>query len=77
MSKLPRVSAQVAMRAFAKAGFELTRSSGSHHHMTKLGHGMILTIPVHAGRDLKPGTLRTLIRKAGLNVDQFVELVNQ
>jgi predicted RNA binding protein YcfA (HicA-like mRNA interferase family) len=34
-----------------------------------------VTVPVHAARDLKPGTLRSIIRQAGLSVDDFVELL--
>jgi len=32
-------------------------------------------LPVVAGRDLKPGTLRSIIRQAGFNVDEFNELL--
>jgi predicted RNA binding protein YcfA (HicA-like mRNA interferase family) len=34
-----------------------------------------VTVPVHLGRDLKPGTLRTIIRQAGVKVDEFRELL--
>jgi len=38
------------------------------------GDGHHLSIP--GGRkELKPGTLRTLIRKAGLTVDEFIKLL--
>jgi predicted RNA binding protein YcfA (HicA-like mRNA interferase family) len=32
-------------------------------------------IPVHKGRDLKPGTLRGLIDDMGLSVEQFVGML--
>lgn len=41
--------------------------------MVKAGITATLSVPDH--RQLKPGTLRALIRKAGLTVDQFAELV--
>jgi len=34
-----------------------------------------LTVPVHAGRDLKPDTLRSIIRQTGLTVEEFIELL--
>ncbi|MDC7788435.1 hypothetical protein PQJ73_22320 [Rhodoplanes tepidamans] len=32
-------------------------------------------MPVHAGRDLKPGTMRAVIRQAGLSVEEFTALL--
>jgi predicted RNA binding protein YcfA (HicA-like mRNA interferase family) len=34
-----------------------------------------VTVPVHSGRDLKPGTLRAIIRQAGFTVEEFKELL--
>jgi predicted RNA binding protein YcfA (HicA-like mRNA interferase family) len=34
----------------------------------------IATVPVH-GRDLKPGTLRNIIRQVGLTVEEFRNLL--
>ncbi|HZJ12610.1 MAG TPA: type II toxin-antitoxin system HicA family toxin [Methyloceanibacter sp.] len=34
-----------------------------------------MTVPVHSGRDLKPGTLRSIIRKTGLTVGDFVQFL--
>ena len=41
--------------------------------MTKLGETVVLSVPNH--RELKRGTLRGLIRKAGLDVETFVGLI--
>jgi predicted RNA binding protein YcfA (HicA-like mRNA interferase family) len=41
--------------------------------MTKPDHPETLSIPDH--RQLKPGTLRALIRKAGLTLERFEELL--
>ena len=41
--------------------------------MTKRGHVLLLSVPVHQGKNVKPGTLRTLIRAAGLTVEQFLD----
>ena len=43
--------------------------------MVKAGLAAVLSIPDH--RELKRGTLRGLIRKAGLGVEEFVELLQR
>jgi len=43
--------------------------------MTKVGVSETLSVPDH--RELKPGTLRALIRKGGLTTDQFEQLLRQ
>ncbi|MDB6119061.1 MAG: YcfA family protein, partial [Verrucomicrobiaceae bacterium] len=45
---------------------ELERVKGSHHIMSKDGEEDILVIPVHANRPLKTGTLRALMKTAGI-----------
>ena len=74
--RLPIVNGKRVIQALTKAGFTLNRFVGSHHVMTHPGdQKRTVTVPVHAGRDLKPGTLRSIIRQAGLSVDDFVELL--
>lgn len=73
MPKLPAVSGRQAVAAFERAGWETKRQRGSHIILTKAGSPATLSVPDH--RQLKPGTLRALIRKAGLTVDEFVELL--
>ncbi len=72
---LPIVSGKDAVRAFEKAGFAVIprRGKGSHTVMAKDGHPGILTIP--DDREIRRGTLRALIRSAGLTVEKFVELL--
>jgi predicted RNA binding protein YcfA (HicA-like mRNA interferase family) len=54
----------------------IDRVAGSHRKMVFPGDpARAVTVPVHAGRDLKPGTLRSIIRRAGFSVDEFSELL--
>ena len=49
---------------------------GSHHVMVFPGDPTrTVTVPVHAGRDLKPGTLRSIIRQSGLTTEEFKQLL--
>ena len=68
---LPVISGRKAVKAFADFGFEVLphRGKGDHIILAKQGHPAILTVPDH--KELKRGTLRSLIRDAGLTVDEF------
>ena len=76
MTKLPALTGRDVVRALQKAGFVVIRISGSHH---RLEHSDDLsrttTVPVHAGKTLKRGTLRGIIKQAGLTVDEFLALL--
>ena len=73
MPRLPNVSGRQAVSAFERAGFEVRRQRGSHIIMTRPGHRETLSIPDHP--ELKPGVLRALVRKAGLTLERFEELL--
>lgn len=69
MPKLPVISGTEAVKAFERAGWRKERQRGSHIIMLKTGHSASLSIPQH--RELAPGTLRSLIRAAGIPVEEF------
>ncbi|MEO6196743.1 MAG: type II toxin-antitoxin system HicA family toxin [Dehalococcoidia bacterium] len=73
MPPLPLTSGREVVAAFEKAGFTVARQRGSHIIMTKPGWAVTLSVPDH--RQLRAGTLRSLIRQAGLTVDEFVSLL--
>ncbi len=72
MSRLPVCSGQDAIRAFQKLGYHLDHQTGSH---IVLRHPQMrrLTVPNH--RELAKGTLRALIREAGLTKEEFINLL--
>ena len=74
MSKLPVVSGQDAVKAFGKLGYTLDHQTGSHI-ILRQEHAphRRLTVPNH--KELAKGTLRALIRQAGLTVDAFRSLL--
>lgn len=74
--RLPVVNGKRVIQALTSTGFVVNRIVGSHHVLVYPGDPTrTVTVPVHAGRDLKPGTLRSIIRQAGLTVEEFVELL--
>jgi predicted RNA binding protein YcfA (HicA-like mRNA interferase family) len=73
MAALPSVSGERAVRAFQKAGWIKDRQRGSHVILIKPGHAASLSVPQH--REVAPGTLRALVRAAGMSVEEFVALL--
>ncbi len=74
MSLLPRVSGRAAVAAFCRLGYEVDRQKGSHiilrHREPPFRR---LTVPDHG--EVAKGTLRALIREAGISVEEFSELL--
>jgi len=70
MSAVPLLRPRDAIRAFESFGWQVARQKGSHIILTKVGHIATLSIPDH--REVARGTLRILISKAGLTVEEFV-----
>jgi predicted RNA binding protein YcfA (HicA-like mRNA interferase family) len=73
MSGLPVASGREVVKAFGRLGWEVARQSGSHIILVKSGHPATLSVPNH--REVAKGTLRALIREAGLTVDGFRDLL--
>jgi predicted RNA binding protein YcfA (HicA-like mRNA interferase family) len=67
------ISGADAVNAFIRDGWRFDRQKGSHAILVKTGHIASLSIPQH--RELAPGTLRSLIRAAGLSVEEFNRLL--
>ena len=72
MSKLPVCSGRDAVRAFSRIGYELDHQTSSHIILRHADRRRP-TVPDH--REVAKGTLRTLIREAGITKDQFMELL--
>ena len=70
MPALPVLSGRKAVRVFEELGWQVARQRGSHIVMVKEAELVTLSIPDH--KELAKGTLRSLIRSAGITVDEFV-----
>lgn len=73
MGQLGNISGKEAARAFERVGWQIRGQVGSHLMMTKSGERANLSVPQH--KELSKGTLRKLIRAAGLTVDEFLQLL--
>jgi predicted RNA binding protein YcfA (HicA-like mRNA interferase family) len=74
MPPLPTVSGTQLIRALERAGFAVTRVKGSHHRL-KHPDGRATTVPVHSGRDVPKGTLRSVLEDADLTVEDLRKLL--
>lgn len=73
MSKLPLISGRDCVQALQRVGFVVVRQRGSHIFMARDEPFASVTVPNH--KEIKPGTLRSVIRQAGLTVDEFLALL--
>lgn len=75
MPGMPRVSGTDVVRALRRKGWQVVHQEGSHvqlKHPTEAGR---VTVPVHRGKIIKPGTLGNVLRQAGLTADELRELL--
>lgn len=73
MTKLPRISGRECVKALGKAGFRFKRQQGSHIVVRRDQPFAQLVVPDH--KELDAGTLRAILRQAGLGIDEFHELL--
>jgi predicted RNA binding protein YcfA (HicA-like mRNA interferase family) len=75
MNGLPVVRPRQLIRALERAGFFVHHIRGSHHYLRHPDKpGVLVSVPVH-NRDLKRGTLRAILREAGLTSDELRDLL--
>lgn len=74
MSALPVVSGREVVKALEKIGYVLDRQRGSHMILRQPTppHRRV-TVPDH--KEVAKGTLRAIIRQAGLTVEEFNDLL--
>ena len=72
MGRLAGFSYRVVTRKLGALGFTFERqAAGSHEVWVNVTTQKITIVPHHAS-DLREGTLRSILRQAGVTVDQFL-----
>jgi len=69
--KFPRITCDELVRALKKVGFVEKRQKGSHLTMWRERDKRRVTIPIHRGREVPIGTLRSILRDADISGDDF------
>ena len=75
MTKLPSLTSKEVIRKLRKAGFVFDRQAkGSHEIWLNPITRRRTTIPNHPGTSIPKGTLKAILRAAGLTVKEFLKL---
>lgn len=74
MTGFPSVRPKEVVAALVRAGFEIRRQRGSHVRLFNPATRCQATVPVH-GRDMKRGTLKTILTQTGLTLEEFRALL--
>lgn len=75
MPAVPLLRPREVVQTFEKLGWEVVRQRGSHIILTKEGHIATLSVPNHP--QVARGTLRSLIARAGITVEKFLEALEK
>ncbi len=75
MPSLPVVTWSELVRALSFAGYEEKRQNGSHIILTKDSHPYPASVPKHP--EIARGTLLRILRDAGIEKDEFLELLKK
>lgn len=73
MTHLPQLSGRELIRVLRQAGWVESRQKGSHVLLKRADGTGRVTVPNHA-RDLKEGTVRSILKEVDLTVEQFNQL---
>jgi len=73
--KLPVLSGKEAIKALSKIGFEHVRTKGSHAILNKQTDKGKVTIPVPLHKELAKGTLKSIMNRAELSLEELLELL--
>ena len=72
MAKVPSLSGEKVVAQLKKHGFRVDRVNGSHHIMKNDADGRGTTVPVHGGRDVAKGTLRSILSDVDLTPEELL-----
>jgi predicted RNA binding protein YcfA (HicA-like mRNA interferase family) len=75
LSRLGSYRGEEVVKAFQRAGWEITRQRSSHIILEREGYEATISVPVNKGKNVKRGTLRDLIKDARMSVDEFLEYI--
>jgi predicted RNA binding protein YcfA (HicA-like mRNA interferase family) len=73
MTSLPRISGRECVAALSKKGFQFKRQNGSHIVLRRAEPFAQVVVPDH--KELDRGTLRGILRQAGLSIEEFITLL--
>ena len=73
-ASIPLLKPKEVAKAFQKLGWEIARHKGSHIILVKKSHIATLSVPKHP--EVARGTLRGLISRAGISLEEFLKALD-
>ena len=71
MGRLPNLSGKQVVAILESNGFSKVRQRGSHIIMQKVISGSTITVPVPNHKEIRTGTLRSIIRQSQISREEF------
>ena len=75
MPNIPIINGTKLIKILRKKGFILNRIKGSHHILIHPEKQLTISVPVHKGKTLGKGITLSIIKDAGLTIEEFLKLV--
>lgn len=73
--RLPPMKAREVITILQRFGWYRDHTTGSHYIMRHAEKTGAVPVPYHGNRDIKIGVLRSIIRQAGMSVEEFLGVV--
>lgn len=74
--KLPVVSGNDVLKLLQKEGFVVVRQKGSHVSLHKKMDNKTMLVVVPMKREIKKGTLLSVIKQAGMTREEFINKIS-
>ena len=74
-SRVPALTPREIIRVLERRGFFVHRIVGSHHVLKHPNDPHIRVVVALHRRELHPGTIRRIIKDAGMTTDEFLALL--
>jgi predicted RNA binding protein YcfA (HicA-like mRNA interferase family) len=76
LPKIPPINSLKLIKILEHEGFKVIRQKGSHVILINQEKTRIV-VPLHPGKDIKPGLYRAILREAGINREKFLKLLRE
>ncbi|MSP78580.1 MAG: addiction module toxin, HicA family [Dehalococcoidia bacterium] len=73
--KLPVITSREVVRVAVRLGFAFDHQTGSHATYYRESDRRRVTIPMHAGKDIRSKTLASIVDDMGITPEEFQELL--
>lgn len=76
MPKIVPIDSNRLIKILEHQGFKVIRQKGSHVILINDQKNRIV-VPMHPGKDLKPGLTRAILREAGISREKFQKFMKE